>query len=313
MYGPAETTIDCTCHLVNIAANRENIPIGIPLPNYLCKILNELLQSVVIDQEGELFVGGVGVFVGYLKRNDLTANALVKIDGEIFYRTGDLVRMDNNGLLHYLGRKDHQIKLHGQRIELGEIEQCLLDTSISACAITKWNDDHLIAYVQSSDTNVEYLRKYCQSRLPPFMIPSTFIVLEHFPLNANGKLDKKKLPPPNFASLALSSDDDQCIEPYGALETQTHSLWCEVLQRKNISTNTSFFSIGGHSLLLIQLYHRYKTIFNLDTKIISMAQLIEHSTIADHARLINHSIDCAQRDTASWFLLRFTSGKPFCS
>src|SRR5205085_11547665 len=104
-------------------------------------------------KEGELLVGGIGVFAGYLRRDDLTAKALIDIDGEIFYRTGDLVRIDHNGLLHYLGRKDHQIKLHGQRIELGEIEQCLLDTSISACVVIKWDDDHLVAYVQSSDIN----------------------------------------------------------------------------------------------------------------------------------------------------------------
>ena len=91
----------------------------VPLPNYQCLILDDFLQSVIVDQEGELYVGGVGVFAGYLGRDDLTEKALIEIDGEIFYRTGDLVRMDNNGLLHYLGRKDHQIKLHGQRIELG--------------------------------------------------------------------------------------------------------------------------------------------------------------------------------------------------
>ncbi|CAF4220015.1 unnamed protein product, partial [Adineta steineri] len=95
---------------------------------------DQFSQSVFINQEGELLVGGLGVFAGYLRRDDLTAKALLEIDGQLFYRTGDLVRMDNNGLLHYQGRKDHQIKLHGQRIELGEIERCLLSTiSISAC------------------------------------------------------------------------------------------------------------------------------------------------------------------------------------
>ena len=86
--------------------------------------------------------------------------------------------MDNNGLLHYLGRKDHQIKLHGQRIELGEIEGCLLNTSITACVVTKWGEDHLVAYVQSSDVNEEQLRDHCRSHLPPHMIPSIFMVLE---------------------------------------------------------------------------------------------------------------------------------------
>ena len=113
--------------------------------------LDEFFQSVIVDQEVELLVGGVGVFSGYLGRDDLTMKALIEINGESFYRTGDLVTMDNNGLLHYQGRKDHQIKLHGQRIELGEIERCLLNmTSTSGCVVIKWGDDHLIAYVQSS-------------------------------------------------------------------------------------------------------------------------------------------------------------------
>ncbi|CAF3867720.1 unnamed protein product, partial [Rotaria sp. Silwood1] len=160
-------------------------------------ILDEFSKSVFVGQEGELFLGGIGVFAGYLGRDDLTSKALVDIDGEMFYRTGDLVKMDNKGLHHYQGRKDHQIKLHGQRIELGEIERCLLNTSVSACVAIKWDDDHLIAYVQSSDIDEEQLRKHCQSHLPPYMVPSLFIVLDKLPLNANGKIDRKHLPPPS--------------------------------------------------------------------------------------------------------------------
>ena len=154
-------------------------------------ILDEFSQSVIVDQEGELMVGGVGVFAGYLGRDDLTKKALIEINGELFYRTGDLVRMDNNGLLHYQGRKDYQIKLHGQRIEFGEIERCLLNTSITACVVMKWNDDHLIAYIQSSTIDDKQLREHCQCYLPPHMIPSMFIIMEKLPLNANGKIDRK--------------------------------------------------------------------------------------------------------------------------
>ncbi|CAF4173115.1 unnamed protein product, partial [Rotaria sordida] len=186
LYGPAETTIDCTFYRTGVVDSATSIPIGLPLANYRCLIMDDCLQSVVISQEGELYVGGVGIFLGYLRRDDLTAKALLEVDGEIFYRTGDLVRMDNNGFLHYQGRKDHQIKLHGQRIELGEIEQCLLNTSISACVVIKWGDDQLVSYVQSSNINEEQLHKHCQSHLPPHMIPSIFVILEKLPLNANG-------------------------------------------------------------------------------------------------------------------------------
>ncbi|CAF4421184.1 unnamed protein product, partial [Adineta steineri] len=114
--------------------------------------------------------------------------------------------MDNNGLLHYQGRKDHQIKLHGQRIELGEIERCLLNiTSISACVVIKWNDDYLVAYVQSSHINEEQLRQHCQSHLPPHMVPSIFVILDKLPLNQNGKIDRKLLPAPQFSSIHLTN------------------------------------------------------------------------------------------------------------
>ncbi|CAF4014259.1 unnamed protein product, partial [Adineta steineri] len=135
-YGPAEATLGTSCHLIDVISDMHDLPIGKPLPRYICLLLNSFLQPVMIQEEGELLVGGVGVFAGYLGRDDLTTKALIEIDGELFYRTGDLVTIDNNGLLHYQGRKDHQIKLHGQRIELGEIERCLLSTiSISACVV----------------------------------------------------------------------------------------------------------------------------------------------------------------------------------
>ena len=160
----------------------------IPAQLRKCLVLDELLQGVIVNQEGDLFAGGVGVFAGYLGHNDFTGNALIYIDGKQFYRTGDLVRMDKNGLLHYISRKDFQIKLHGQRIELGEIERCLFNTSISACVVMKWNDDHLIAYVQNSgDIDENRLREHCRTYLPPHMIPSIFIILDKLPLNANGK------------------------------------------------------------------------------------------------------------------------------
>ncbi|CAF1127442.1 unnamed protein product [Adineta steineri] len=205
LYGPAEATIGCTVHSINVTSTIQSIPIGRPLFNYRCIIMNEYSQQSTTNQEGELCVGGVGVFAGYLGRDDLTGKALVEIDDQVFYRTGDLVRMDNNGLLHYQGRRDHQIKMHGQRIELGEIEQCLLRTSISACVVMKWNDDYLVAYVQSSHINEEKLRQHCQSHLPPHMIPSIFVILDKLPLNQNGKVDRKQLPSPDFSLSTLLS------------------------------------------------------------------------------------------------------------
>ncbi|CAF1430650.1 unnamed protein product, partial [Adineta steineri] len=248
-YGPAEITIACTLHLIDVKANSRSIPIGRSLPNYRCLILNKLLQCTCINEEGELFVGGMSVFAGYLGREDLTTKALVKIDGELFYRTGDLVRIDHNGLLHFQGRKDHQIKLRGQRIELGEIERCLLNiTSISACVVIKWNDDHLVAYVQSFDINENKLREYCQSHLPPHMIPSFFVILDKLPLNSNGKIDRKLLPPPDLSSSSHTHDDNV---PRTTLEQQLQDIFSQALHIESPDVEVPFGQLGGTSLSAI--------------------------------------------------------------
>jgi aryl carrier-like protein len=288
------------------------IPIGIPMPSYKCLVLDRFSQSVVIGQEGELLMSGVGIFAGYLGRDDLTAKGLTEINGEIFYRTGDLVQIDNNGLLYYHGRKDHQIKLHGQRIELGEIERCLLNTSISTCVVIKWGDDHLVAYVQTSHMNEEQLRRHCQSHLPPHMIPSIFILLDKLPLNANGKIDRKRLPPPIFPHLSSTSltNQGELLLPTNEIEVTIHHIWCDVFQQNQISIDTNIFSIGGHSLLLMQLFHRYKTQFPLQTNTLSIADLFQHFTIIGHAQLIRRNVDNTQNiDHFSWSSLNIIEGK----
>ncbi|CAF4091083.1 unnamed protein product, partial [Adineta steineri] len=245
-YGPSEITVDSTIFVIRRNINMTSIPMGRPLLNYRCMIMNEYLQSSVRSEEGELFLGGVGVFAGYLGRDDLTAKALLEIDGQLFYRTGDLVRMDNNGLLHYQGRKDHQIKLHGQRIELGEIERCLLNiTSISACVVMKWKDDYLVAYVQSSDINEKQLREHCQSYLPPQMIPSLFVILDKLPLNANGKIDRKLLPPPDFLSLV---SDYSSNKPSTNVEQQLQKIFSQAFRVESPPIDVSFGQLGGTSL-----------------------------------------------------------------
>jgi len=312
LYGPAEATIVSIYFRIDRTYSNTNIPIGRPLPNYKCIIIDEFFQLSIVDQEGELCVGGEVVFAGYLRRDDLTAKALIEIDGERFYRTGDLVRMDNDGLLHYQGRKDHQIKLHGQRIELGEIERCLLNTSISACVVIKWGDDHLVAYIQSSDMNEEQLREYCQYHLPPHMIPSIFIVLDKLPLNANGKIVRKRLPPPTFSRFSSihHTNNISLSSPTNVIELTIHNIWCDISQQDGISIDTNIFSLGGHSLLLMQLFHRYKTQFHLKTNTLSIADLFQHPTIAGHSELIRQTLDNAQKiDDSNWSSLNIIQGK----
>ncbi|CAF4132242.1 unnamed protein product, partial [Adineta steineri] len=290
MYGQAESTITSTYFQIgfDFDYDKQVISIGKPLPNYHCTIMDGHYQFVIVNQEGELFVGGAGVFAGYLDRDDLTAKALAEIDNQLFYRTGDLVRIDNNGLLHYQGRKDHQIKLHGQRIELGEIERCLLNiTSISACVVMKWNDDYLVAYVQSSHINEEELRQHCQSHLPPHMIPSFFIILDKLPLNANGKVDRKQLPPSHYSSSTIPTLSE-LDTPTNQIEKSVYDIWCQMFESngQHISTTANFFAIGGHSRLFIELYHRYQSIFGFDGRTLSVNLFLKQPTIQQHAKLL---------------------------
>ncbi|CAF4131325.1 unnamed protein product, partial [Adineta steineri] len=305
-YGITETTVACTFYPVNIKVNTDSIPIGRPLPNYRHLLLDNFLQSVIVNQKGELFIGGVGLFVGYLGRDDLTERALMEVDGEIFYRTGDIVRIMPNGLLHCDGRKDFQIKLHGQRIELGEIERCLLNIgSISACVVMKWNDDYLVAYAQSSHLNEEQLRQHCQYHLPSHMIPSFFIILEKLPLNPNGKVDRKQLPPPAFTHLSPNyhTHNIELLLPTNDIEVSIHHIWCEILKQNQISIDSNIFTIGGHSLLIMQLFHQYKTEFHLEQKqnALSISNLFQHPTIIDHAQLIQQSMNIIHTiDNSPW-------------
>ena len=283
LYGPAEITIGCTIHLVDATSNQSSIPIGSLIPGYRYVILDEFFEHVFIGQVGELFVAGMGIFAGYLGRDDLTKNALVNMHGEMFYRTGDLVRVDSYGLLHYVIRKDHQVKLRGQRIELGEIERCLLNSSshVTGSVVVKWGENYLVAYVQGDDISIDQLREYCQSHLAPFMVPSIFIVLKQLPLNPNGKLDRKCLPTPDFSALAYSHNNDQL--PLTVLEERLLSVFTQVFRVESPNVNISFGKLGGTSLDAIMVLSRIRQEF---CKNVNIGLLYDNPSVRQLARVL---------------------------
>ncbi|CAF4036473.1 unnamed protein product, partial [Adineta steineri] len=291
MYGQAEVTITTTYFQIGFDydCDKQVMSIGKPLPNYHCAIIDEYFQFVAVNQEGELFIGGACIFAGYFGRDDLTAKVLVEINNDVFYRSGDIVQYDHESLLYFKSRKDHQVKLRGQRIELAEIEKCLMNASllVSACTVIKWNEEHLVAYVQSSDIDEKQLREHCQSHLSPHMIPSLFIILDKLPLNANGKIDRKLLPPPKFSSPTMSSLSE-LDTPVNQIEKSVYDIWCQVLEHngRQISTTANFFTIGGHSRLFIELYHHYQTIFGFDSRALAISSFLKQPTIQQHAKLL---------------------------
>ncbi len=259
LYGPTETTIHVT-HWACRNDGRSQVPIGKPISHTSAHVLDAELDLVPQGVAGELYLGGVSLARGYLKRAGLSAERFVadpfdSAGGGRLYRTGDLVRWNGEGQLEYLGRIDHQVKIRGFRIELGEIEAELLAQPAVREAVVVARDGpagaRLVAYLaphagESIDTAV--LKERLAQVLPDYMVPRAFEVLDALPLNANGKVDRKALPEPALAG-------GQAYEaPQGHVAQTVAAVWSEVLQVAQVGLHDNFFDLGGHSLLLIRAH-----------------------------------------------------------
>ncbi len=292
MYGITETTVHVTYHPVTLADLDTSAasPIGIPIPDLQMYVLDAELQPTPVGVPGELYVGGAGLARGYLNRPDLTAERFVPhpfshTPGARLYRTGDLVRFRRDGGFEYLGRLDQQVKLRGFRIELGEIESALAaHPAVSQALVTLRADTpeekRLVAYIvpapgATPPTPAE-LRQHAQERLPDYMVPAAFVVLEALPLTSHGKVNRQALPPPDWAS----QSDQPYVAPRTPTEAQLAALWGQVLHRETVGIHDNFFDLGGHSLLATQLMAR---IFDAFHCALPLRALFEAPTIARFA------------------------------
>jgi amino acid adenylation domain-containing protein len=278
-YGASEATIDSTYFertTVNLPGNRL-IPIGRPFANTHIYLLDPHLQVVPIGVPGELHIGGAGLARGYLNRPELTAekfisnpfpiqNSKFKIqnsDSERFYKTGDLARYLPDGNIELLGRIDHQVKIRGFRIELGEIEACLNQhpTVLSAVVVARevvLGSPRLVTYIvpRSEPTaSVGELRSFLKTKLPEYMIPSAFVMLEALPLTPNGKVDRRSLPAPDTVRPEL---EKPFVAPRTEVEERLAAIWSDVLGLEQIGVRDNFFELGGHSLLATQVVSRVR-------------------------------------------------------
>lgn len=283
VYGPTESTIWSSAY--HFEAADSPIMIGRPIDNTSFYILDDHLQAVPVGVTGELYIGGVGLARGYLNRPDLTADRFIPNPyaaeaGERLYKTGDLCRYRLEGNVEYLGRADNQIKIRGFRIELGEIESVLESHStIRECVVAASSetngDRRLVAYVvhqPNAVSSADELRGYLKERLPDYMVPSIFILLEKLPLTPNGKVDRRALPAPEVGERALETN---YVEPQSPIEEVLCAVWSELLGVERVGINDNFFDLGGHSLLATQLISRVtesfavelplRTIFDLPT------------------------------------------------
>ncbi len=289
-YGPTESTVTSTCRKYTNADSLGSINIGKPLSNTTCYVLDKNENVCPIGVQGELYLGGVGVSRGYVNNTVLTNERFIKSPfklGERLYKTGDLVKWDHSGNLDYLGRVDHQVKIRGHRIELGEIEKPLLDHPeiIQSVVLVKGkeNEAYLIGYYTAKTTIDEVvLKNYLKDCLPSYMVPNHLIELSEFPLMNNGKLDRKRLPEPDYKSAKKFK------APVTIIEKQLVSIWSKLLnlETDRISINTSFFDAGGHSLKAISLVNKIREVFSVE---ITLKQVFSKSTIAAIASTIKNA------------------------
>ncbi|MGA2078247.1 MAG: amino acid adenylation domain-containing protein, partial [Terriglobia bacterium] len=297
-YGPTEGTTFSCCYRIppGLDPDIPSIPIGPPIANSEAYVLDPHGQLLPAGIPGELFIGGDGLARGYLNRPELTAERFVPNPFSVepcarLYRTGDLVRFLPDGVLEFLGRLDGQVKIHGFRIEPGEIEAVLRaqDTIRQAAVIVREDtpgDKHLVAYIvpaAGAEVSVGMLRDALSLRLPPYMIPASFVFLERLPLTANGKLDRRALPPPDKATMKSM---DTYTPPRTPVETKLVKIWSDILGVESVSVRDNFFDLGGHSLKALRVLARIHEAFGLE---LPVRCLFESQTISKLAVVIEDS------------------------
>ncbi|WP_256875204.1 non-ribosomal peptide synthetase [Nostoc sp. C052] len=295
LYGPSEDTTYSTFSLVEKGAS-STVTIGQPIANTQVYILDEYLQPLPVGVPGELHIGGAGLARGYLNRPDLTQEKFIphpfsdEADARL-YKTGDLARYLPDGNIEYLGRIDHQVKIRGFRIELGEIEVALNQhNNVQAnCVIAREDspgEKRLVAYIvpnlQQTPTTTE-LRQFLATKLPGYMIPNAFVVLESLPLTPNGKIDRRALKAPSN-----TSDLEKFVEPRNQIELELVQIWSKILKIDKLGVQDNFFDLGGHSLLAPYLIIQIKQQFGKD---IPLTTFFQNPTIEQLATIVQQDLE----------------------
>jgi amino acid adenylation domain-containing protein len=302
LYGPTETAIDASCHPCGRDGRDGGeavLPIGRPLANMRIYLLDRRGGPVPQGVPGELHIGGAGLTRGYLNRPDLTAERLVPdlftgLAGERLYRTGDLARHREDGVIEFLGRIDHQVKVRGFRIEPGEIEAVLTQHPEVRDAVVVVREDHpgdprLVAYFvpqQGRDPGVGALREFLARKLPEHMVPGSFVRLESLPALSNGKVDRSALPAPGRSDLVPGR-----VAPRNLTEEVLAEIWGEVLDIPEVGVHDSFLAAGGHSLLATRMLARLRQAFQVE---LPLSRIFEAADLASLAE----EIEDARRGSA---------------
>ncbi|QOY92809.1 non-ribosomal peptide synthase/polyketide synthase [Massilia sp. UMI-21] len=289
VYGPTEVTTFSCWHAVDaVPEQAATVPIGRPLANGSCHVLDGHMQPVPVGVVGELYLGGAGLAHGYLARGGMSAARFVAdpfgAPGARLYRTGDLVRRTAQGEIVYVGRIDHQVKIRGFRIEPGEVEAALRAHAAVGQALVMVDEGptgkRLVAYVVA-DTGMAELRSYLKDRLPEYMVPAVFVALAAMPLTPNGKVDRKALPAPDGHASGAAY-----IAPRTPAETTLAAIWSEVLGVEQVGIQDNFFELGGHSLMATRVVARIRDAFAVD---LPLRGVFEAPTVEAQVRRIEEA------------------------
>jgi amino acid adenylation domain-containing protein len=294
MYGITETTVHVTARKLTYAdLEKKHSFIGKPLSDLKLYLLDSQLNPVPIGVPGEIHVGGAGVARGYLNRDELTQerfiqNPFTNEPHELLYKSGDLARYHPNGDLEYVGRIDDQVKIRGFRIELGEIRSILSKNSriLDSTVIVREDspgDKRLVAYIVPADRELTSggIREYLKAKLPDYMVPSAYVLLEEMPLTANGKIDHRSLPIPSQERPDLVNG---YVAPKNGVEELIAGTWSTVLGIEEVGTNDNFFELGGHSLLATQVVSILRDSFHIN---LPLRALFEAPTVSELSLLVD--------------------------
>jgi amino acid adenylation domain-containing protein len=298
-YGPTEATVGATiydCSAANPASTQ--VPIGRPIRNVQTYILDRYQQPVPIGVPGELHIGGAGLARGYLDYPDLTQekfipNSLGNEPGLSLYKTGDKARYLPDGNIEFLGRIDNQVKIRGFRIELGEIETAIsqhpsVKETVVIATENNTNNKQLVAYIVPQTEvapSISDLRCFLKQKLPDYMIPAAFVMLDNLPLTPNGKVDHRALPEPELRpELSLTF-----VAPRTPIEEMLANIWASVLGIEKVGVHNNFFELGGHSLLAAQVISRARDTMSVELPLRSLFEAPTVATLAEHVENSLHS------------------------
>ncbi|OYD97753.1 non-ribosomal peptide synthetase [Nostoc sp. 'Peltigera membranacea cyanobiont' 210A] len=299
VYGPTENTTFSSYYYVQDLPLATSFPIGRPITNTQTYILDAHLQPVPIGVTGELYMGGEGLAREYLNRTELTAEHFSthtfsnKLKTRL-YKTGDLARYLPDGNIEFLGRIDNQVKIRGFRIELSEIEAVLnqhpaVRETVVIVGEDVPDDKYLVAYVVLNQEQIamqevqgfaSLLRQFLKEKLPEYMVPSAYVILESLPLTHNGKVDRRALPMPD----TISFNNQDYVAPRSQVEKLLAQIWAKVLGKEQVGIHDNFFELGGHSLLATQLTSRIRDTFQID---LPVRNLFEAPTVEQLSRYVD--------------------------